>query len=347
MSATNDLVGKKGFPDSLPFEFSAEELEWLRHQPDPVVRPGGLPYPASIPSADAASIDHNTRERGCEIDLFPWKTDFPLGAPVRIFLSITNCGRKEIRIPQIVGFSHGGVNVKVTGPDGTVLFVTPNLSVCDESDWMILSPKQSAWSAMTLLRGPQGALFPESGRYRVEVKIRVRQGRQAFAVQGRSRVSISASPLVGCRKLAIRALGCVELQAAMVLGGDLSPQAARLMTTLLGDRWLRSHYAFVEAKRISTTWNGRGNLSEIAGLISSDAEMTPKEMSRAFQIVRTCLENGSRAFGAAKSILEVLNSKLGDQCVPSSVQSELKTQLLSVTRLLRTKEPALTNHPPR
>jgi hypothetical protein len=336
MSATNDLVGKQGFPDKLPFEFSTDEQEWLRHMPDPVVRPGGLPYPASNPSDDRTTRE--LRNSMCEVKLDPLLPNFLLGAPVRLCFVITNRGRKTLRLPRNVVFSHGGVSVRVVGPDGQTKLVTPNLLVCDECDWAPLGPRKSVWGAVTLLRCRQGALFSEVGTYRIELVIPAKHDRQNYVLRGRCKVSVLSPPTIVSQKLAIRVNNAGALQPTLVLGGELPPDGSRLMKSLLKDKSLGQHYRFMEAKRIASMWTGRGDLKKIASLISSDSVMTFKEVSRALDIVRTCLTANSRAFAAAKSILEQLRLKIVSEDIPLPIQEELMQSYRSVNRILKRKQ---------
>lgn len=346
MSATNDLVGKVGFPDSLPFEFSDEERQWLRHQPDPVVRPGGLPYPASIPSTDAAIGKRSSLGSCCEIDVFPLEVVYPLGVPVRLHLKLKNVSLAPIQIPRAVGFSNGEIRLKVIAPDDSVAMVTPNLCVCDESEWMSLLPKQCAWTAMTLTRSNQGALFSMNGRYQIEIAIPVRRRRESKDIRGRCKIVVSnADP--GCQRLAARVLKSTELHTILVLGGELSNNGLRLMTNLLSNTKLRRHFAFIEAKRRASVWIGRGNLRTIAELVSRDTVMTHREVARMLQIVKTCLEAGSRAFEAASSILDVLKTKISEGSVPVDVRKTLKKQHASVARMLPRRLSKMTSRRPK
>jgi hypothetical protein len=336
MSATNDLVGKTGFPDKLPFEFSKEEQEWLTHMPDPVVRPGGLPYPTSNPSDDRPPRE--LRNSICEIKLDPLLPSYPMGAPVRICFVITNRSRKTLRLPRNVGFSHGGVNVRVVGPDGKAKLVTPNLLVCDECDWVSLGSRKSVWGAITLLRCRQGALFSEVGTYRIELVIPARLDRENFTLRGRGKVSVKLPPTKSSQKLANRAINAKELQPTLVLGGELSTNSSRLLNSLLDDKVFGPHYKFLEAKRIASTWVGRGDLRKIVSLISNDSVMTFKEISRALNIIQSSLENKSRAFVAAQVILEQLREKIVTENITLPVKSELMQSYNLVVRLLKRKQ---------
>ncbi len=336
MSATNDLVGTTLFPDKLPFEFSKDEQEWLRHMPDPVVRPGGLPYPALTPSDDRPTKE--LRNSICEIKLESLLPNYPLGAPVRLCFVITNRSRKIIRLPRNIGFSHGGVRVRVIGPDSKVKHVTPNLLVSDECDWIPFGSGKSVWGAVTLLRCRQGALFPGVGTYRIELLVSARLDRQNFTLRGRCNISVFPHPTKSSTKLAERAINAQELQPTLVLGGRSSANTSRLLKSLIDNKLLGQHYKFLEAKRIASTWVGRGDLRKIVNLISCDSAMTSKEISRALNIVKSSLENQSRAFLSAQKILEQLNKKIAAENFPLMVKLELTQSHHLVAQILKRKQ---------
>lgn len=90
---------------------------------------------------------------------------FPLAAPVRLELTLTNKGRKTVEVSEVMGFSRGHIRVEAKGPDEVTRRATSSVAFCDGCRWAKLTPKQSKHSAITLLRGREEALFPLPGQY--------------------------------------------------------------------------------------------------------------------------------------------------------------------------------------
>lgn len=338
MSTTTDLVGASGFPDALPFEFSAGELEWLRHQPDPVVRPGGIPYPASVPSGDDGKIRKSRGLLGCRLEVNALSAEFPLGVPVRVQLSVRNTGTATIELPRRLGFSEGGLEVAVSGPDGRSRRARTNVLLCDEWEWESAKAGDAVWSAVTLLRCSHGAFFPVVGEYAVEISVPVRLGRRRSILRGSCSVRVM-EPLSGReRRLARRVFASRELQEALVLGGHGSRRTGRLMTALLSEKCFRCHFAFIEAKRRASIWTGRGRLQELTSLLSDETAMTHKEVLRMCEIILGCFEKGSRATRSAVTLLKTLRKKTQSLVVPANARRDFESLQGRIMQFVRRLE---------
>ena len=77
------------FPENGTWSFATEDQKRLRHWPDPVVRPGGLPF-ANGDRAPVLPGEPALRPAGVSLTVGVLLASVPLGAPVRVDLELSN-----------------------------------------------------------------------------------------------------------------------------------------------------------------------------------------------------------------------------------------------------------------
>ncbi|MEO8427389.1 MAG: hypothetical protein ABI651_09785, partial [Verrucomicrobiota bacterium] len=103
-----------------------------------------------------------------------------------IKFTLTNTTANPLKVPANLSLKSGNVSGKVVDPKGNVRAFLSIIKCMDGGARRDLKSQESVTEWMTLLRGPDGALFPEPGVYRVIVKISWKdctQDRQAEFVE--------------------------------------------------------------------------------------------------------------------------------------------------------------------
>lgn len=287
MVATNTLTGVTGFPDTITTSFSDDEAAWLNHQPDPVVRPGGLPYPAeTLPTDFLPRKPVTIRKHHVDCKVIPLKRSYPLGAPVRLEFSVRNTGRRIVHVPEELSFSCGGMSIAVTGPDDVKRTTSPAVSICHHDCRTPLSEADQVFGAATVFGSFQGPLFPVAGCYLITVQIPVIDSGRIIWVNGRCSTSIAYPTTKTHSKLADRVLRSTELHQRLVVGARLSYRGQQLISAILKSRELGSHYQYVEAKLALIHFGVcNASLTSAAGLINRTTEMTHLELKRLLLII--------------------------------------------------------------
>src|SRR5262249_48652478 len=78
------------FPENIRWSYSPDDEHRLRHWPDLIVRPGGRGMFSGAAAAISASPSNRHR-----LDVAPVLTSVPLGAPVRINVSLVNTSDRQ------------------------------------------------------------------------------------------------------------------------------------------------------------------------------------------------------------------------------------------------------------
>ncbi len=337
MVATNTLTGVSGFPDTIATSFSDDEAAWLNHQPDPVVRPGGLPYPAEIMPADflrrrAVSI----RKHFVDCKVAPVKECYPLGAPVRLEFSVQNYGKRTVRAPEELSFSCGGISIAVTSPDEVTRRTSPAISICHHNCRTPLSQGEEAFGAATVWASPQGPLFPVPGLYSVAVQIPVVDSGRFVWVKGNCKIAIAQPTTKAQAKLVDRVLRSTELHQRIVIGAGLSFRGQQLIAAILKCNDLKSHYEYSEAK-LGLVKLGNASLTSASELINNHTEMTHQEIRRLLRIADALSAETLSPVGRASivAILKTLHGLVRVKRLPKPLRDSFNRML---RRLLRSRK---------
>lgn len=348
MSATDDLIGSPGFPDNLPVQVSDEERVWLCHQPDPVVRPGGLPYPATLSSMDKTPVREVSRHSRVKLDAIPVAKQFPLGAPIRLRLVLTNQGSADVSVLDTLSFAKGGISVLVTRRDGWSCRITSTVSFCSDTKWVSLNADQSTEGAIVLFRNLAGPVFPELGEYQIRVRVPFRRAKRVLMVVGNAVISVSKANTKRQRALAESVLHSRELQQLLTMGGGCCAATLRLMKRILRNDELRPHFEFVEARRVGTRYfTRRCALAAMTSVLNPGTIMTHREIDRAIETIKQGLSEGSRAHAAIASMLGLLLDKIGSTTMLPSSRKALRRKLRSLSRMLRCRSSVRSKRRPR
>ncbi|HVT60392.1 MAG TPA: hypothetical protein VHR45_18610 [Thermoanaerobaculia bacterium] len=272
------------FPDNLPVSYHTPDEVRLRHHPDNFVRPKAVPYGVGYLAAPVPDTDIVT-DVGSQLQLTvtPLRRVLPMGAPMRLELRLTNI-QDGVKLPgpARLSLADGSVAGRVIAPNGQVRSFSA-VAPLDYQSVADLDPRRSLFHGETLWRGPEGALFPAPGVYRVELEaIWVAPGGVARSAT-HCDVLIEAPENRRHQHAAIELLASEDVTLLLIL--RVSPDGAsavvnkrltaavKILRDSLEVQELRPSLAPLEARRLAST-----DLVQAAGLIDDDSWLTTSEI---------------------------------------------------------------------
>jgi hypothetical protein len=289
---SRSVVPPQQFPENILWSHAEKDKKRLRHMPDPWVRPGGMPFGASYGTAPIVSADATVDLEGARLDVEPLLAAVPIGAPVRVRAELHNERRDAVPAPRELSLKTGYVRGSVTDPSGTVRSFR-SLVTGTEVRLAELPPGAARAGSLTLLRGPQGALFPAPGPHTVDVTVEWSIDGVPVRVSGRTTVTVLAAVDASHREAARKVLGTPDLVLTLAFGGDHLEDGLAAVQAALANDVLRPHYAFVEAKRLATRFRERApDIEGAAALIDGDTVMSHAELGKAARLVGAAAERG-------------------------------------------------------
>lgn len=303
---TTDFIAKRArpslpFPDNIRWAFHPDDRKRLRHMPDVWVRPGGIPFGQdyNVSPINADDLAEEVEGLTLEVRTTHEQDTLPLGAPARISFSLVNVSEQPIAAPASLSLKTGFVKGKVIDPAGTVRTFLPLVRCLEEHELTLLQPGQSVSHCATLLRGPQGALFPSAGLYRVIVEVEWDFAGQHQIVAGEACLLVTAAQSEEQSHAAFKILSTPDTLLTLALGGDRLGAGIEAVQAGINDPVLRPHYAWIEAKRLGRSFRDRKmDLSAVAELLA-EAIMSPAELRRAIEMVEKVQARGPALAAAA------------------------------------------------
>jgi hypothetical protein len=322
---TTDVIATAApttFPDNVQWAYAADDQKRLRHMPDVYVRPGGLPFGTSYAATPISPTDFTAEAEGLAVTVSPLLEFVPLGAPVRVTLNLTNIGDAPAFAPASVSMASGFVKGTVSGPNGVERTFTPLVLCVDHTPMKILQPGKSVTNSLTLLRGGQGALFPTPGVYRITVDVRWDSDEMEFVTSGETTVIVTPAFDSDHAQAAYKVLASPDALLTMVLGGDHLADGIDTIHSALKNPVLRPHFAYVEAKRLSTRFGKRkADLKTAADLMDDSTVMSPAEIKKMAVLVK---DAGTTSVGA-KSIATTLKERMNRDDLNDEIKSMVKS----------------------
>ncbi|MGF1547171.1 MAG: hypothetical protein ACFCUG_07575 [Thiotrichales bacterium] len=309
--------GSPAFPNNIQWTFAADDQKRLRHMPDIYVRPGGTPFGTSYATTPISPTDLSLDVEALELRVRPLLESVPIGAPVRIEIELVNITEQPVLAPSTLSLKGGMVRGLVLDPAGARHAFAPLVLCVEEHLETVLEPGASIQHAMTLLRGPDGALFPMPGAHRVIVEVNWDHGGLELTISGEGHVMITAAVDDDHANAALKVLSTPDALLTLVLGGDHLTDGIDAIQGALKNPVLRPHFGYIEAKRVGERFGKRkANLKAAAQLIDDNTVMSPNEIKRAAGLVQS--ESGDSAAG--KSMAKALKSKVNKTSVSDEVK---------------------------
>jgi hypothetical protein len=295
--STTDVISRSAvapqrFPENILWSHARRDQKRLRHLPDIWIRPGGVPFGASYGTAPIVSADAMVEPEGLRLDVEPLLAAVPIGAPVRVSITLRNEDRGAVAAPDELSLKTGYVSGSVTDPAGSVRSFRPLVRRTDRhvAD---LAPGESRTGSMTLLRGSEGHLFPMAGPYTVEVHLDWELDDVPVRVVGETDLMVLPAVDRAHAEAALWIMQTPDAVVTLALGGDHLEEGIAAIHAALGNDVLRPHYAYIEAKRLATGFQQRPpDLAGAADLIESDTVMTGAEVAKAAKLVQGAADRG-------------------------------------------------------
>ena len=262
------------FPQNVLEDFHPHDLERLCFGPDITIRPGGE-FDDYGPYFDQK--EHSTE--GLELDVSVLLQAVPWGAPVRVLVKLTNISDFPRSVPADLGFSGGLVEGSVIDPTGEERTFWPLKRSVDDESKMTIPPGASAMTALTLLRGAQGPLFPMPGVHTIQVKLSWGEGKVRYSAAGRIAVTITPPGDTGHRVAALKILASPDALLCLAIGGHHLREGQAAIDSAMQNDVLAPHYAIVRIKEQAKN----GAVHELLG--NDKAILSPAEIERVLQLL--------------------------------------------------------------
>ena len=194
----------------------------------------------------------------------------------------------------------GAVRGTVINSSGTVRSFSP-LVIAEEEQQTILEPGASLSDSLSLLRGRDGALFPQPGDYRIVVEVRWQEQLDDVVVTGEITVTVTPAADAAHADVARKVLATPDTLLVLALGGDHLKEGIDAIQAALAHPVLRPHFAYVEAKRVGRRFGQRkADLRAAAALIDATTVMSSAELRKAQQMAANDADNaGAQAMARA------------------------------------------------
>jgi hypothetical protein len=240
----------------IEWQFAPDDLERLRHWPDVVVRPGAKQRPKFVlPGIDTFRFDplfggaaDNAPETNLQFEIKPYRENVPLGAPVRILTELKNIGEMPLKVPKL-RFKAGNIYGQVESRSKQVRTFQALSGPDDELGMETLDRGSSVKGSLSLLGGPEGALFPAPGSYTVTVSLQVY--RRGGYIELKKSTEVRIEPYIDekQRRIAELLLNSGPALVNFVIGDGLS-EGEQAVNLALNNPVLGPHYAIVSLKRL-------------------------------------------------------------------------------------------------
>jgi len=308
------------FPINIKWNYAEVNLKQLRHYPDVFVRPGGTAFgTASTTTPPISPTDRIVDVPDLELRVAPLLGEVPIGAPVRVNISLVNQGQTVQRVPARLSLKTDFVRGWVSGPSDTVRSFSPVIRCIEDQPMTELQPGNEISDSLTLLRGAQGALFPSSGLYEITVEVRWDVGPMEAVVRGNATVLVTSARTAEHAAAAHKVLATPDTHLVLVLGGDHLYEGIDAIETALDEPVLRPHFAVIEAKRLAQRAGERPpQLDKVATLLDQNTVMSGAELGKLAKLVKA-----SQSREGAIEITQTLKARTENVELPSDARAAL------------------------
>jgi hypothetical protein len=300
MNTTPDIAASappaNPFPNNIKWTYAPDDQKRLRHMPDVYVRPGGTPFGTSYATTPISPTDLRVAVEALRLEVAPLLASVPLGAPVRVNLTLTNVSDAPTEAPASLSLASGFIKGQVTDPSGTTRTFSPLVLCMDEHPMTVLQPGESLRNSLTLLRGGQGPLFPAPGLYTIQVEATWDVQRLEAAVIGETNTMVTSAVDADHASAALHVLSTPDALLSVVIGGDHLVEGNAAIQATLDNPVLRPHFAYLEAKRQARRFRQRKpDFVAAANLIDEQTVLSPAEAKKVVQMAKDAVGNaGSR-----------------------------------------------------
>lgn len=304
---TTDTIARRArperpFPQNIRWGFHPDDERRLRHMPDAWVRPGGVQFGEDYSVAPIAADDLIASATGLELSITPIQDVLPLGAPARLEIVLENRSDVGVMAPASLSLRGASIRGKVIDPAGTVRSFLPLVQCVERQPLARLDPGQSITHSATIIRGPQGALFPSAGLYRIVVEAQWNEGNVSRGLMADTELLVAPSETPHQAEAAYRILTSPATLQAIALSLE-SEQADGAISAAIADPVLGPHFAWLDAKRFLRSKQIEACKMGLERLRSGpEPVMTTAERTRATEVLNTLEAQGfEKATSVARS----------------------------------------------
>lgn len=248
------------FPRNIKWAFADDDLRRIRHYPDIVIRPGGVPFGSADPADPliATSDLEVSLEGQLELTVKPLEPEVPLGAPVRVSLQLKNISSNTITVPADIGLGQGFTSGRVENISGSARRFAPIRGCVDARLMTDLEPGDTIYADLVLLRGADGPLFPCNGIATIHVDISWDLGTDADTsfelkakVTGSATVLITGPMTPEHAAIAHKVLTTPDVHPVLMFGGHHLKEGVKVLQEAANDKILGPYFAAIEARRLA------------------------------------------------------------------------------------------------
>jgi len=326
MNTTGVIAASPGtFPANIQWSFNGADARRLRHMPDPWVRPGMIPFGDPYGSAPISPADMMDLGEAMELKVELLLDSVPIGAPVRIRVTLTNRSDATLDAPETLSLKSEHVSGRVVDPSGARRSFRSLVRCIEEHEHKPLKPGDSLAADITLLRGAEGALFPAPGLHRVEVDVAWEMNGMPVRVGAGAPVMVTPPADDSHARAAMATLSAPDLLLTLALGGDHLEDGVGALRAAMADKTLAPHFAVVEAKRIGRRFGRRAaNPKAAVEAIPDNAVMTPSEVRHVAKLAKEVGGSDLKKVGkkaGLKSLMGGMPPGMGGQMPPGFDQA--------------------------
>ncbi|HSA81610.1 MAG TPA: hypothetical protein VLE23_12385 [Geminicoccaceae bacterium] len=323
---TSDVIANAGtattpFPSNIQWSFHPDNLKQLRHYPDPFVRPGSVAFGgASTATPPITPTDLEVDVGGLVLEVSPLLAEVPLGAPVRVGITLVNRGEHPIRVPANLSLKGEFVRGEVVDPAGIARSFRTVVHCVEDHPFVQLDPGESIADSMTLMRGAEGALFGSPGVHEVKVEVHWDCDEMVARVAGSATVMVTAAVTAGHAAAAHKVLKTPDAHLVLAIGGDHLEEGIEAIEAALGEPVLRRHFAVIEAKRLAKRFGKRKpDMKAVAALVDDAAVMSGMEAAKMVTALKASGVEGE----PVKAVAKTLKSRAKRLALPSDAKTAL------------------------
>ena len=141
MNTTGTIAASAGtFPANIQWSFNAIDAKRLRHMPDPWVRPGMIPFGSPYSSAPISPTDALDIAGPLRLSVEPLLDVIPIGAPVRVKVTLTNRSDSPIEVPASLSLKSENVTGQVRDPSQAARAFRSIIRCVEEHELTVLKP---------------------------------------------------------------------------------------------------------------------------------------------------------------------------------------------------------------
>ncbi len=249
---------------------------------------------------------------------------------------MTNITQRNLPGPALLSISDGSVAGRVVGPGGRVHVFSGAAPIDYLPPETPLVPGGSLFHGETLLRGPRGALFPEPGRYRIEVEAGWVGPGGIARVDTACEVEITPPRTRRHRRVACQALAAEGLAILLIFrpdpgtetqpGNEAIAWAVEVLHKALETSELRDSFVSIEARRLGET-----DLPAAARLIEKSSLLTTSDIEHLLTLASKA-KRKIRRRPEVRRMIEICHAKAQRAVCRNLAQQSLPDQARDLLR---------------